>query len=50
MELIPNEPKLLCVVQTFPNTFMHVTKLGLEGNIPSLFCGDGTYCWTFGGF
>jgi hypothetical protein len=23
---------------------MHVAKLGLEGNIPSLFYGDETYC------
>jgi hypothetical protein len=25
---------------------MPIAKLGLEGNIPSLFCGDGTNCWT----
>jgi hypothetical protein len=24
-------------------------KLGLEGNIPSLFYGVGTYCYTYGG-
>ncbi len=29
---------------------MHVAKLGLESNIPSLFYGDGTYCCTFGGY
>jgi len=35
VELVPNEPKLLCAIQTFPNTFMLVAELGLEGNIPS---------------
>ncbi len=49
-ELVPNEPKLLCAIQTSPNTFMHVAKLGLEGNIPSLLCGDGIDYWTSGGF
>ncbi len=28
---------------------MHVTKLGLEGNIPSLFYGDETNCCTYNG-
>jgi len=28
---------------------MLVVELGIEGNIPSLLCGDGTNCWTFGG-
>jgi hypothetical protein len=28
---------------------MHVAKLGFEGNIPSLFCGDGIDCCIFGG-
>jgi hypothetical protein len=28
---------------------MHVAKLGLETSIPSLFCGDGINCCTFGG-
>ncbi len=37
------------VVHTSPNTFMHVTKFGLEGNIPSLICGDGTNYCTYGG-
>jgi hypothetical protein len=44
LELVPDEFKLLCAVQTSPNTFIIVAKLGLEGNIPSLFYGDGTYC------
>ncbi len=49
LELVSNEPKLLCVVQIFPNTFMHVVKLGFEGNILSLLCGDGTcYCTSSG--
>ncbi len=29
---------------------MHVVELGSEGSIPSFFCGDGTYCWTYGEF
>jgi hypothetical protein len=28
---------------------MLVIELGLEGNIPSIFCGDGTNCCTYGG-
>jgi hypothetical protein len=28
---------------------MHVAELGLEGNISSLFCGDGIDYWTSGG-
>jgi hypothetical protein len=42
LELVLNESKLLCVVQTSPNTFILVAKLGIEGNTPSLFYGDGT--------
>ncbi len=49
MELVPKEPKFLCVVQISQNTFVHVTKCGLEGNIPSLFSGARTYCCTSGG-
>jgi len=49
LELVLDELKLLCVVQTFPNTFMHVAKLGLDDNIPSFFCGDGIDCCTSGG-
>jgi hypothetical protein len=45
LEFVHDEPSLLCVVQTSPNTFMHVIGLGFEGIIPSLFCGDGTNCW-----
>jgi hypothetical protein len=35
--------------KTSPNTFMPITKLGLKGNILSLFRGDGIDCCTFGG-
>ncbi len=30
--------------------YMHVVELSLEGNIPSLFCGDGICCCTFSGY
>jgi hypothetical protein len=43
LELVLDEFKLLCAIQTSPNTFTLFAELGLEGNIPSLFCGDGTY-------
>ncbi len=49
LELVFNEPKLLCVIQISPNTFMHVAEHGFKGNIPSFFYGDGTDCYTFGG-
>jgi hypothetical protein len=49
MELISNEPRLLCVVQISPNTFVPIAEVGLEGNISSLFCGIGIDCYTFGG-
>jgi hypothetical protein len=45
-----DEPRLMCVVQTSPNTFMLIAKLGLEGNIPSLFNGDGIDCCISSGF
>jgi hypothetical protein len=35
LERVLEEPKILCVVQIFPNTFVHVVKLGLEGSILS---------------
>jgi hypothetical protein len=39
LKLVLEEPRLLCAIQIFPNTFVHVAELSLEGNIPSLFCG-----------
>jgi hypothetical protein len=50
VKLVPDELKLFYVVQTSLNTFMFVVELGFESNIPSLFCGDGTNCYTFSGF
>jgi hypothetical protein len=49
LELVPNEPKFLRAVQTSPNIFMNVAKISLEGNMPSLFYGNGTNCWIFYG-
>jgi hypothetical protein len=49
LELVPDEPKLVCAVHISPNTFMHIAKLGYEGSIPSFFCGDGIDYCTFGG-
>jgi len=49
LELVPKELKLLCAIQIFLNTFVPIVELGLEGSIPSLFCGTGTYCCTFDG-
>ncbi len=50
MELVLDEPTFMCVVQNFPNTFVPIAKLSLEGSIPSLFCGTRTYCCISGGF
>jgi hypothetical protein len=49
LEFVFDEPRLLCVIQTSPNTFMFVAKLGFEGIIPSFFYGGGTYYYTFSG-
>ncbi len=49
LELVPYELRFLCAIQTFPNTFMLVVKLGFEGSITSFFGGDGTNCCTFCG-
>jgi hypothetical protein len=37
------------VVQISPNAFVPIMELGLESNMPSLLCGDGIVCCTFGG-
>jgi len=49
MELVFEEPKLLCVIHISPNIFVPIVELGLEGSIPSLFCGIGINCCTSGG-
>jgi hypothetical protein len=49
LELVHDEPKFLCVVQTSLNTFMLVVELSFEGNIFALLCRDGTnYCISSG--
>jgi hypothetical protein len=39
LELVYEKPRLLCEVHISPKMFVHVAKLGFEGNVPSLLCG-----------
>jgi hypothetical protein len=49
MELVLEKPKLLCAIRISPNIFVPIMKLGIEGSIPSLFCGTGIDYCTSGG-
>jgi hypothetical protein len=49
LELVHEEFRLLCAIRISPNIFVLVVELGVEGNIPSKFCGIGTFYCTFGG-
>ncbi len=50
LELVPKEPRLLCVIHISTCIFVLVVELNLEGSTPSLLCGIGIDCCTYDGF